>query len=228
MLTLGVYAVVSEEGYVCFAVIFALRIVRCFFKETIMSWDGGVLSGVASAFVSGGIALLGTSSWFYGAIVIGIGVIGFLFSYWINLVSKRIEYDKNMIANAIRSGNVDFNKLGRNLDLIKESYQYESISCLDYFVTEFKNPGRMFSNKKTAKLYDEMSSAYEPLSLYIGQKFSGGRLSPELNSDLVNIPAEREGMYSEDVKGLKEVYYPFRESYDKFIDHLHKLGYPFE
>ena len=197
-----------------------------FFGGSMVSWKDGVLSSVAGALISGGIALVGDEHWFYGVLVVFVGVLGFFAIYIRGLRGELIEKDRVMIA----SGKIDFQEIERMLGTIVDGHYYDGcVSNIDYLCTEFLKPRKRFLDGKTARLYRLMCDSYDPLSDFIGRNFfreyGKNRLWPDLNSDLNSVPKGREGEYGMFVKELNSVYFPFRKNYDKFVERLHGLGH---
>ena len=233
MLTLGVYAVVSEEGYVCFAAIFTLRIVISFLKETTMSWNDGIFSSVAAAFISGGIALLGTSSWCFGVIVILIGVFGCCIAYYNH--KKYIEVKRTLDIDRVSVGQVsgEIEMVGRLFDeLVYYSCNKDLPGGLVRVLDHLSSDLHSFQNEETLKVFNRFKVDAENLLEYIGTNFfmltgqvGDLYLTPQYRGEYESRTGEDLPEYKVHVRKFNEILDRTEKSYDEFVRHLHSLGH---
>lgn len=198
-----------------------------------MSWNDGIFSSVAAAFISGGIALLGTSSWRCGAIVIFIGVLGCCIVFYhhkkYSEVKRRLDIDRVSVGQV--SGEIemvrrllgDLGYYSCNKDLPEEL-----VRVLDHFSSDLHS----FQNEETLKVFNRFEVDAKKLLDYIGTNFFmlTGRvgdlyLTPQYRGEYDSRTGEDLPEYKVHVQEFNEILDRAKKSYDEFVRHLHSLGH---
>ena len=198
-----------------------------------MSWNEGIFSSVAAAFISGGIALLGTSSWCYGVIVILIGVFGCCITYYhhkkYSEVKRRLDIDRvsvGQISGEIETVGRLFDELGYyscNKDLPDEL-----VRVLDHLSSDLHS----FQNEETLKVFNGFKVDAKKLLEYIGTNFFmlNGQvgnlyLTPQYRGEYDSRTGEDLPEYKVHVQEFNEILDRAKKGYDEFVRHLHALGH---
>ena len=198
-----------------------------------MSWNEGIFSSVAVAFISGGIALLGTSSWCYGVIVILIGVFGCCIAYYrhkkYSEVRRRLDIDRISVGKV--SGEIEavrrlFDELG--CYSCKMDLPGELVRVLDHLSSVLHS----FQNEETLKVFNRFKVDANNLLEYIGANFfmlnrqvGDLYLTPQYRGEYESRTGEDLPEYKVHVKEFNEILDRAKKSYAEFVTHLHSLGH---